>query len=268
MASRGTDAADSVLEHSHQGALIGFLVGAGNRLSCADVKPVDAWRGTMLVGLRWVVAPGVAVLTCAGCASAAAPGSSASPASASTASGPVSSTLVSPSASNEVGLGPPPCPLEPTTAFPWQSRPGGPAPYVLKRGQVIDIGAVLSSQPVAYTANLRIDVVPATADVIDGAGDQLTAGTEPHVLRLDAVKPAPGRYALTFQGLDEKGRPLPAGDYQVFLITVEATRRTVELGCLPATPPPTSGSRASSLPPDAVYSADGTEMLGTIHLID
>lgn len=215
----------------------------------------------MVLGMRGIVAAGAAALTCAGCASAA------SPTSAPTASGPVSSTWVSPSASKWVGPGPPPCPLEPTTEFPWQSRPGGPAPYVLKRGQAVDVGVVLSSQPVAYTADLRIDVVPATAGVIDGAGGQLTDGTEPHVLRLDVVDPAPGRYALTFRGLDEQGRPLPAGDYQVYLMTVEATRRTVELGCMPATPPPTSASPASSLPPDAVYSADATEMLGTIQLI-
>ena len=221
----------------------------------------------MVVGLRGIVAAGAAALTCAGCASAAVPGTSAPPTFASTASGSVSSIRMPPSASVEVGLGPPACPPEPTTAFPWQSRPGGPAPYVLKRGQVVDVGVVLSSRPVAYTAELRIDVVPATAGVIDGAGGQLTNGTEPHVLRLDVVDPAPGRYALTFRGLDEQGRALPAGDYQVFLMTVEATRRTVELGCLPATPPPTPGSPASSLPPDAVYSADGTEMLGTIQLI-
>lgn len=184
-----------------------------------------------------------------------------SPTSATTAS-----TVVSPSASNEAGLGPPPCPLEPTTPFPWQSRPGGPAPYPLKRGQAVDVGVVLSSQPVAYVADLRIDVVPATAGVIDGAGGELTDGTEPHVLRLHVVKPAPGRYALTFRGLDDQGQLLPAGDYQVFLMTVQATRRTVELGCLPATPPPISEPPAPSMPPDAVYSADSTEMLGTIQL--
>lgn len=187
--------------------------------------------------------------------------------SAPTASGAASSARASTAASDEFGMGPPPCPLEPTTAFPWQSRPGGPAPYALKRGQVVDVGVVLSSQPVAYTAELRIDVVPAAAGVIDGAGGELTDGTEPHVLRVDVVKPAPGRYALTFRGLDEQGHPLPAGNYQVFLMTVEATRRTVELGCLPATPPPTSESPASSSPPDAVYTADSTECLGTIQLI-
>ena len=37
-------------------------------------------------------------------------------------------------------------------------------------GGRFNVGVVLSSRPIAYTAELRIDVVPATAGVIDGAG--------------------------------------------------------------------------------------------------
>lgn len=204
-------------------------------------------------------------LACAACASPATPGS---PASGSTAAGPVPSARISGSSAasasefDDIGLGPPPCALQQTSEFPWQPTPGGPAPYVVHRGQTVDVGVVLSSPPVAHTDDLRIDVVPATAHVINGAGGQLTDGTEPHVLRLDVANPAPGRYALTFRGLDDAARPLPDGDYQVYLLTVETTRRTAT-GCGPATP----GPPASSYAPDAAYTADGTLLLGTIRLV-
>lgn len=138
----------------------------------------------------------------------------------------------------------------------------------MHRGQVVDVGLVLSSQPVAHTDDLRLDVVPASAGVINGAGGQLTEGNEPHVLRFDVTDPAPGRYALTFRGLDDTGRSLPDGDYQVYLLMVSTTTQTVN-GCAPATAAPVASSSppASSFPPDAAYTADGTMLLGTIRLV-
>lgn len=139
----------------------------------------------------------------------------------------------------------------------------------MHRGQAVDLGVVLSSPPVAYVSDLRIDVVPATAHIVNGAGQGLpiTDGTEPHVLRLHAIDPAPGRYALTFRGVDKAGQPLSDGDYQAYLVAIETTRRTAGLGCVPATPPPASAlASVSSFGPDFPYSASVTALLGVIRL--
>lgn len=224
-----------------------------------------------MVALSSRLGAGVMALACAACAPAMAPGSSTSGSTTTaTRSGTwttgSTSALATASASEDVGLGPPPCPPQPMTAFPWQYPPGGSQPYVFHRGQAVDVGVVLSPRPVAYIDDLRIDVVPATAGVLNGAGGQLTEGIESHVLRIHVADPAPGRYALTFRGLDDAGRPLPDGDYLVYLLTIETTRRTSD-GCVLATPAATSAPPVSSLPPDAAYTSDGTLLLGTIRLI-
>lgn len=111
----------------------------------------------------------------------------------------------------------------------------GHEPVAVTVGQPLRVGVALTGVSNARVDQLRIDIVPASAHVQDGAGDGIPVsdGTEPHVARLHVTNPPPlSRQVLAFDGLDEQHRPLPAGEYQVYVVTTFST--AVDCGPLPS----------------------------------
>jgi hypothetical protein len=111
----------------------------------------------------------------------------------------------------------------------------GQVPVTVTIGHPVRVGIALTEVSNARVDQLRIDIVPASAHVQDGAGKGIPVsdGTEPHVARLQVADPPPlSRQALAFDGRDEQRRPVPAGEYQVYVVTTFST--AVDCGPLPS----------------------------------
>jgi hypothetical protein len=122
------------------------------------------------------------------------------------------------------GAARPACPGPSWTTVP--AALSGHQPGAFTIGQPVRVGIALTRVSNARVDQLRIDIVPASAHVQDGAGDGIPVsdGTEPHVARLRVTNPPPlSRQVLAFDGLDEQHRPVPAGEYQVYVVTTFST---------------------------------------------
>lgn len=119
----------------------------------------------------------------------------------------------------------------------WTTVPaafGGGKPVAVIVGQTVRVGVALTEASNAQVEDLRIDVVPASANVQDGAGAGIPVsdGIEPHVARLHVTNPAAlSVQVLRFDGRDEQGRPLRPGDYHVYVVT--DYRTAVDCGPVP-----------------------------------
>jgi hypothetical protein len=150
----------------------------------------------------------------------------------------------------------PACPGPSWTTVP--AALAGGKPVAVMVGQPTTVGISLTEVSNAQVDQLRIDVVPARAHVQDGAGAGIPVsdGSEPHVARLQVTNPAAlGAQVLRFDGRDAQGRPLPSGDYQVFVVT--AYRTTADCGPLPSA----SGVASGAAPYQSVA------MIGTLSVV-